>query len=365
MASFHPLTVTGVRRETRDAVVLTLAPPEGREAAFRFTQGQYLTFRATIDGEEVRRSYSICAGAHEPELRVGIKKVPGGLFSTWANEVVRPGQVLEAMPPMGGFFVPLDPASRRHYVAFAAGSGITPVLSIIKTTLAVEPRSSFSLFYGNRASSMIMFREELEDLKNEHLDRFSLTHILSREQQDVDLFNGRIDRAKCERLFAHWLDVGSVDTAFICGPQEMMLQVSDALQAHGLDRRQIRFELFATADAGRRKRATARRDGDPRRPVPGDRDPGRAGARAGAREGHGLDPRRGGAGGDGGAVRLQGGRMLDLPGDAGRGPGRHGRQLRARGLRDRPRLHPDLPGLPGQRQDRGRLRPVAGKGSAR
>jgi ring-1,2-phenylacetyl-CoA epoxidase subunit PaaE len=128
------------------------------------------------------------------------------------------------------------------------------VLSIIKTTLAVEPRSSFSLFYGNRASSMIMFREELEDLKNEHLDRFSLTHILSREQQDVDLFNGRIDRAKCERLFAHWLDVGSVDTAFICGPQEMMLQVSDALQAHGLDRGQIRFELFATADAGRRQR---------------------------------------------------------------------------------------------------------------
>jgi ring-1,2-phenylacetyl-CoA epoxidase subunit PaaE len=254
MATFHPLTVTDVRRETRDSVVLSLAVPEEHNETFRFTQGQYLTFRASIDGEEVRRSYSICAGAHEPVLRVGIKKVADGLFSTWANESLRAGQQLEAMPPMGNFFAPLDPANRKHYAGFASGSGITPLLSIMKTTLVSEPRSSFSLFYGNRASSTIMFREELEELKNEHLQRVSLTHILSREQQDVDLFNGRIGKEKCRQLFQHWLDVRTVDTAFICGPQDMMLQVSETLQEHGLDKRQIKFELFATADSGRRKR---------------------------------------------------------------------------------------------------------------
>jgi ring-1,2-phenylacetyl-CoA epoxidase subunit PaaE len=254
MAMFHPLTVTGVRRETRDSVVLTLAAPKEHKEAFRFTQGQYLTFRTTIDGEEVRRSYSICAGLHEPDLRVGIKKIPDGLFSTWANKTVRPGQVIEAMPPMGNFFTPLDPTKRHHYLGFAVGSGITPLLSIIKTTLVVELHSRFTLFYGNRASGTIMFREELEDLKNEYLDRFSLIHILSREQQEIDLFNGRIDKQKCEQLLEHWLDIKTIDIAFICGPQDMMLQVSESLQEHGLNERQIKFELFASAEPGRRVR---------------------------------------------------------------------------------------------------------------
>jgi ring-1,2-phenylacetyl-CoA epoxidase subunit PaaE len=265
MATFHPLTVTGIRRETRDSVVLTLAPPDAERAAFSFTQGQYLTFRARIDGEEVRRSYSICAAVQDPELRVGVKRVQGGLFSTWANERVVPGDTLEAMPPMGNFHLPLDPAARRHYLGFAAGSGITPLLSIVKTTLAAEPRSRFTLVYGNRASATIMFREELEDLKNLHLERFALVHVLSREQQDIELFNGRIDKAKCEALLAHWLDIGDVDAAFICGPQDMMLQVAATLQAHGLDQRKIKFELFATAESGRRARqatteAASRRD---------------------------------------------------------------------------------------------------------
>ena len=255
MATFHPLTVAEIRRETRDSVVLSLAVPEEHKAAFRFTQGQYLTFRAVIGGEEVRRSYSICSGVGEEFCRVGVKQVADGLFSTWVNDSLRPGQLLEAMPPTGNFHVPLDPANRNHYVGFAAGSGITPLLSIIKTTLTQEPNSRFSLFYGNRASSTIMFREELEDLKNEHLSSFSLTHILSRERQELDLFNGRIGRAKCKQLFAHWLDVGTVDTAFICGPQEMMLEVSESLQEHGLDKRRIKFELFATAGQGQRRRA--------------------------------------------------------------------------------------------------------------
>jgi ring-1,2-phenylacetyl-CoA epoxidase subunit PaaE len=254
MAIFYPLTVTNVRRETRDAVVLTLRVPEADRERFRFQQGQYLTLRAQIDGEEIRRSYSICAAVHEPELRVGIKKVPGGLFSTWANEAVTPGQVLEAMPPMGNFLVPLEAVNHKHYVGFASGSGITPLLSIIKTTLVAEPHSSFTLFYGNRASSTIMFREELEDLKSEFLNRFSLVHILSREQQDIELFNGRISKEKCEQLFKYWLDVKSVDTAFICGPQEMMLQVSESLQSHGLDKKQIKFELFAGAETGKHER---------------------------------------------------------------------------------------------------------------
>ena len=258
MATFHPLTVADVKRETRDSVVLTLAVPEEHRDAFRFKQGQYLTFRAVLDGEEVRRSYSICSGVGDGACRVGIKKVQDGLFSTWANEALRPGQVLEAMPPMGSFFVPLDAANRNHYAGFACGSGITPLLSIAKTTLRSEPHSRFSLFYGNRASSTIMFREELEDLKNEYLGRLGVTHILSREQQDLDLFNGRIDKAKCERLFKHWLDVGTVDTAFICGPQEMMLEVSESLQEHGLDRRRVKFELFASAHSGHGTRAPRR-----------------------------------------------------------------------------------------------------------
>ena len=257
MATFHPLTVTGLRRETRDSVVLTLVPPPEARDAFRFVQGQYLTLRTVIDGEEVRRSYSICAGAQEPELRVGIKKIAGGLFSTWANEEVVPGQVIEAMPPMGNFHLPLDPAARHHYLGFAAGSGITPLFSIVKTTLAAEPESRFTLVYGNRASSSIMFREELEDLKNENLGRLALVHILSREQQDIELFNGRINKEKCGQLLDHWLDLASIDAAFICGPQDMMLQVSEALRERGLDQRRIKFELFATAEPGRRARRPA------------------------------------------------------------------------------------------------------------
>lgn len=246
MAKFYPLTVANVHKETRDSVVLTLEVPAEHEELFRFKQGQYLTFRATIDGEEVRRSYSICAAVQDPHLRVGIKHVPGGRFSTWANEHLAAGDVLEAMPPMGSFFVPLDPANGKHYVAFAGGSGITPVLGIIKTTLLTEPKSSFTLFYGNRASGSIMFREELEDIKNDNLGRFQLVHILDREKQDVELFNGILDREKCDLLLKHWVVPSDIDTAFICGPEPMMLQVAEALQAAGLDKRQIKFELFAT-----------------------------------------------------------------------------------------------------------------------
>ncbi|MGH7119010.1 MAG: 1,2-phenylacetyl-CoA epoxidase subunit PaaE [Acetobacteraceae bacterium] len=253
MAGFYPLTVAGIHRETADSVVVSLAVPDGLAAEFRFIQGQYLTFRAIIDGAEVRRSYSICACVDEPLLRVGIKKTPGGVFSSWANTILQPGEQLEAMPPMGNFHVPLDPARRRHYAGFAAGSGITPLLSIIKTTLIKEPLSSFSLIFGNRTSSTIMFREELEALKNEHMERFSLTYILSREEQDVELFNGRIDKEKCRKLFRCWLDAETLDAAFVCGPQSMMREVAEALGEQGFDQRKIKFELFINAEAGRKE----------------------------------------------------------------------------------------------------------------
>ncbi|MCG8469349.1 MAG: FAD-binding oxidoreductase, partial [Gemmatimonadetes bacterium] len=171
MAQFYPLRVTGIHRETRDSVVLTLEPPAQNKDDFKFIQGQYLTFRRDFDGEELRRSYSICAGRHEGVLRVGIKKVDGGSFSTFANEALQAGDTLEAMRPTGNFHAPLEPEKARRYLGFAGGSGITPIISIIKTVLAAEPASTFTLVYGNRSLGAIMFREELEDLKNLHMGR--------------------------------------------------------------------------------------------------------------------------------------------------------------------------------------------------
>ncbi len=253
MSRFHPLEVTDVRRETRDAVVVTLRPRDEDRTVFDFTQGQYLTFRREFDGEELRRSYSICAGLDEGVLRVGIKRVDGGAFSTWANEDLAPGAVLEAMPPMGKFFAPIEPGVAKQYLGFAGGSGITPLLSIIKTVLAREPRSQFTLVYANRQVNTIMFREELEDLKNLYLGRLSVLHVLEADAQEIDLFTGRVDADKLKRLFQVWIDPRSVDTAFICGPEPMMLTIAGALREHGLDESQIKFELFASGQPGRAK----------------------------------------------------------------------------------------------------------------
>ncbi|QYA15621.1 1,2-phenylacetyl-CoA epoxidase subunit PaaE [Rhizobium sp. AB2/73] len=254
MARFHPQTVTDVRRETRDAVVVTLAPSEEDRAIFDFTQGQYLTFRRKFDDEELRRSYSICAGKDEGVLKVGIKRVDGGCFSTWINEKLKAGDTLEAMPPMGAFFTAIEPDAAKHYLGFAGGSGITPVLSIIKTVLAREPRSVFTLVYANRQISSIMFREELDDLKNLYLGRLSVLHILESEAQEIDLFTGRVDAEKCKALFKSWIDIKSVATAFICGPEPMMLAIAAALREHGMRDDQIKFELFASAQPGRARR---------------------------------------------------------------------------------------------------------------
>jgi len=257
MARFHSLQVTDVHHDTRDAVVVTLMPDPDDAERFDFVQGQYLTFRRSFDGEELRRSYSICAPRGEGLLRVGIKRVDGGAFSTWAKEELKPGDTLEAMPPMGSFHAPLEPARARSHLGFAAGSGITPVLSLIATTLGAEPDSTFTLVYGNRSINTIMFREELEDLKNRYMGRFSVIHVLGGEQ-DIELFSGRIDAEKCERLFKGWIDIERVDMAYICGPEQMMLSVARSLREHGVADENIKFELFASSQPGRaRRRATS------------------------------------------------------------------------------------------------------------
>jgi ring-1,2-phenylacetyl-CoA epoxidase subunit PaaE len=247
MSKFYPLQVSKVAQETRDAIAVSFQVPDDLKEAFSFTQGQHLTLRAIINDEDVRRSYSICSAVQDHELRVAIKRTPGGLFSTWANDTLKPGTQIEVMPPMGHFNVPLSPENRKHYLAFAAGSGITPMLSIIKTTLQAEPHSSFTLFYGNRASSTVIFKEEIAELKDMYLGRLQVAYVMSREQQDIDLFNGRITKEKCAELFKHWIDLNDVDQAFICGPEEMMKQVSEALQQHGMPKEQIKIELFAAS----------------------------------------------------------------------------------------------------------------------
>jgi ring-1,2-phenylacetyl-CoA epoxidase subunit PaaE len=257
MSKFYPLTVARVKHETRDAIAVTFDLPPRLQEAFQYRQGQHLTLRAMIDGEDVRRSYSICSAVQDKQLRVAIKRVPGGLFSTWANECLKPGVTVDVMPPEGRFNLPLDPASRRHYLAFAAGSGITPILSIVKTTLLAEPHSRFTVLYGNRASSSVIFRDELAELKDVYMERLNLVYVMSREPQDIELFHGRITQDKCRQMFQRWLRIEDVDYAFICGPEDMMHGVSAALQEAGMPSARIRIELFAasTPRAVREQRA--------------------------------------------------------------------------------------------------------------
>lgn len=216
-----------------------------------------MTLRARVGGDEVRRSYSICSAPHEEKLAIAIKRVEGGVFSTWAHRTLVPGASIDVAPPQGRFGTGPAPARGRHVLAFAAGSGITPLLSILKDTLATEPHSTFTLVYSNRATSTTMFREELLDLKDRYLDRFVLLFVMSREQQDVPAFSGRIDGAKCDALFAGWIDATTVDTALVCGPFEMTEAVSAALRAHGLSQERIRTELFAAGARPPRAAATS------------------------------------------------------------------------------------------------------------
>jgi ring-1,2-phenylacetyl-CoA epoxidase subunit PaaE len=245
---FHSLQIRDVRRETADAVSVAFAVPDSLRDAYRFAPGQFLTLRADLAGGELRRSYSICCGADDyerhGELRVAIKRTDSGAFSNWANDMLAAGGALEVMTPDGRFVRQFDSANRHHYVAFAAGSGITPVLAIIKTALAREPQSRFTLVYGNRRLETILFAEELEDLKDRYLDRFALYHLLSREHQEVELFNGRVDAAKVAAFLDTLLPAADIDAAFICGPEAMIAGVESALTGAGVARDRIHVERF-------------------------------------------------------------------------------------------------------------------------
>jgi len=256
VAKFHPLVVKDVRPETADCVSVALDVPSDLREEFRFKAGQYLTVRATIGGEELRRSYSVCVAPEEDELRVAVKKVEGGRFSTWANDVLKPGDVLEAMPPMGRFTPKTFGDGRaKHYLAFAAGSGITPVMSILKSVLLSEPESRFTLVYGNKNRHSVIFREQIEGLKNRFMQRLRVFHVLSREFVDVPIFNGRIDGEKAEQFCGKLINLATVDEAFICGPEAMILSVRDRLHALGMPQERVHVELFSSPDAPQKQHA--------------------------------------------------------------------------------------------------------------
>jgi ring-1,2-phenylacetyl-CoA epoxidase subunit PaaE len=247
---FHALTVSDIRRETADALSLAFAVPEPLREDYQYAPGQYLTLRATIDGEEVRRSYSICSGLDDDELRVVVKRLAGGAFSGWAHERLQPGDNLEVMTPDGRFGVPIDAGSTRTLAAFAAGSGITPIMAILKTVLRRES-GRFFLFYGNRSTADIIFRAELEDLKDRHLARLAVFHVLSREQQDIAMLNGHLDGEKVRVLMRAMVPVASVDQAFICGPQPMIEGLETAIADLGLPRERVHVERFTPGIGGR------------------------------------------------------------------------------------------------------------------
>ncbi|MFT4061786.1 MAG: phenylacetate-CoA oxygenase/reductase subunit PaaK [Edaphocola sp.] len=250
MSRFHELKVKRVKRETNDCVSLSFEVPEGIKEEFTFNQGQFLTFKKTLDnGEEIRRSYSICSAPHEGELSVAVKHVRNGIFSTYANTLVKEGDVLEAMPPSGRFMGKFSAGTQKEYLAIAAGSGITPVISIIKTILQTQPDSSVHLLYGNKDRNSIIFKEQLESLKNKYLGRLSLYFILSRETADAAMFSGRINKEKIANLFKYFLPANNISEAFLCGPEEMILEVKDYLLANGLQPGRVHFELFAAAGA--------------------------------------------------------------------------------------------------------------------
>ena len=242
---FHKLTVKEVKNQTPDCVSIEFAIPPELQAEFVFEQGQNITIRKTIDGEEIRRSYSICTAPFENKLSVAVKKVDDGKFSSYANIDLKAGDELDVLPPTGKFHTELKADNKKQYLAFAAGSGITPVISIIKTTLYTEPQSSFTLVFGNRGRSSIIFFEELEALKNKYIDRFNFINILSREKTDAPINSGRIDVNKLTEL-DRLIGYSSTDEFFICGPEEMIFCIKDFLEERGIDKKKIHFELFTT-----------------------------------------------------------------------------------------------------------------------
>jgi ring-1,2-phenylacetyl-CoA epoxidase subunit PaaE len=251
-AQFHPLTVAHVERLTDDAVAITFTVPDELRESYRYEPGQHLTLRATIGGEEVRQSYSICLAPSEAErtgtLRVASARVQGGRMSNWLNDSVAAGDVLDVMTPLGTFTCPTRPDGIRHHLAIAAGSGITPVLSLLTTVLEEEPGSRVTLLFGNRRTASVMFLEELEDLKNRYLGRFQLVNVLSREPQDVELFSGRLDVERIGRILEVLAPIETVDEWYLCGPYGMVTGAQELLRDAGVDGRHVHHEIFHVAE---------------------------------------------------------------------------------------------------------------------
>lgn len=321
---FHRLAVRDLRREASDAVSLTFAIPQELARDYEFAPGQYLTLRTTMDGEEVRRSYSICSGPDDGELRIAVKKVDGGAFSNWAADELKAGDALDVMTPTGRFGIVHKPDEARIHVGFAAGSGITPILSIVRGVLAREPNSQFFLFYGNRATDGIIFREALEELKDRYMERLSVFHVISQEEQDIPILHGRLDGDKVRVLLRSLVPAESIDHVFICGPTGMSEEIEVTCREIGIADERIHVERFVSGgrqaaaqegDCGERA-AKGNRLADHRRQAP---------RRAGGRwRGY---PRCRVACGHGPAVRLQGRHVLDLPGQAGRRRSADGAEL--------------------------------------
>lgn len=258
MALFHSLRVKDIYKETTDCSVVTFDVPVDLYQDFSFNAGQHLTLKAIINGEDVRRSYSLCSSPLEQQWKVAVKQIPGGLFSTYVNEELQAGDTLEVMAPSGKFGVPVDTQKKKNYVAFAAGSGITPMLSIIKTHLAAEPGATFKLFYLNRTVKSIIFKEEVEQLRNQYFGRFEIFYFLTKEQRDIELFNGRFNSEKLQTLTKTLIDVSTTDEVFICGPEEMIFLIRDELVAAGLEKEKVHYELFVTGLSEEDKKRAAR-----------------------------------------------------------------------------------------------------------
>ncbi len=244
MTDFYPIRVSEVLKETKDCTAITFDIPKELKEKFLYKQGQHLTIKASINGEEVRRSYSLCSSPLENKWQVAVKRINGGVFSNYANNQLKVGDVLEIMPPTGNFFVEVSPVKKKQYIVFAAGSGITPILSIIKTHLASEPNSTFKLFYLNRNVKSIIFKEEIEALRNTYFGRFEIFYFLTKEQRDIPLLNGRFTSEKIQELTNKVINVSEVDECFICGPEEMIFLIQDELEKAGLSKDSIHYELF-------------------------------------------------------------------------------------------------------------------------
>lgn len=255
---FYPLKIKDIHQTTAECSVISFELTEDHKSLFQYIQGQYLTLRADINGEDIRRSYSICSSPLDDELKVGIKRIEDGKFSTYATTQLQVGDMVEVMPPNGTFYKAIEPTASKNYIAFAAGSGITPIFSIIKTHLIKEPDCTFTLFYINQNANTVILKDELEGLKNTHLERFRIYHFLTKQSREMPLFNGRINTEKLDQIFEKLVNLEKLDDVFLCGPEQMIFLMRDYLKDRGINEKNIHFELFSSGiseEAQKRKEA--------------------------------------------------------------------------------------------------------------